>query len=256
MCDPRHPGPCPSSAAAPLQTRKSPSVTLDVHWRPVYFLRRATRRSRTPGDGDLPVMHVDANGFRGREVDKHIAARVRAVRPGLTELVERIVIFWLSSCPRSAAPASSVPAVRGRHRCRPTVCRPDPPGAPVPGAPGPLSEVMWPKKSETVTQRLDDEHYPLLHRPCCPRDGATPAYLRSLDEAKLLDPQHSGGGHHRLLRHELPAGRPGSGSSSTTAPPSRPRAASWSSRTSSTRRRRPSPTSATGEHPRSPGRAP
>ena len=33
--------------------------------------------------------------------------------------------------------------------------------------------------------------------------GTTPAFLRSLDEAKLLTPQRSEGGHRRYSRHQL-----------------------------------------------------
>ncbi|PXX66315.1 MerR-like DNA binding protein [Nocardia tenerifensis] len=33
--------------------------------------------------------------------------------------------------------------------------------------------------------------------------GATQAFLRSLDEAKLITPQRSSGGHRRYSRHQL-----------------------------------------------------
>jgi DNA-binding transcriptional MerR regulator len=33
--------------------------------------------------------------------------------------------------------------------------------------------------------------------------GTTPNFLRSLDEAKLIEPQRSPGGHRRYSRHQL-----------------------------------------------------
>ena len=33
--------------------------------------------------------------------------------------------------------------------------------------------------------------------------GTTPGFLRSLDEAKLIQPQRSAGGHRRYSRHQL-----------------------------------------------------
>jgi DNA-binding transcriptional MerR regulator len=60
------------------------------------------------------------------------------------------------------------------------------------------------QESEAVTQRLDDEHYPAYSMGrAAEMIGATPGFLRSLDEAKLLAPQRSGGGHRRYSRHEL-----------------------------------------------------
>jgi hypothetical protein len=77
------------------------------------------------------------------------------------------------------------------------------PGATGTGAPRP-SEVILARESEAVTQRLDDEHYPAYSiGRAAEMVGATPGFLRSLDEAKLLDPQRSGGGHRRYSRHEL-----------------------------------------------------
>ena len=60
------------------------------------------------------------------------------------------------------------------------------------------------RESEAVTQRLDDEHYPAYSiGRAADMVGATPGFLRSLDEAKLLDPERSGGGRRRYSRHEL-----------------------------------------------------
>ncbi|MDQ2589107.1 MerR family DNA-binding transcriptional regulator [Saccharothrix yanglingensis] len=33
--------------------------------------------------------------------------------------------------------------------------------------------------------------------------GTTPGFLRSLDEAKLIEPERSSGGHRRYSRHQL-----------------------------------------------------
>jgi DNA-binding transcriptional MerR regulator len=60
------------------------------------------------------------------------------------------------------------------------------------------------RESDAVTQRLEDEHYPAYSiGRAAEMIGATPGFLRSLDEVKLLDPQRSGGGHRRYSRHEL-----------------------------------------------------
>ncbi len=60
------------------------------------------------------------------------------------------------------------------------------------------------RESEAVTQRFDDEHYPAYSMGrAAEMIGVTPGFLRSLDEAKLLEPQRSTGGHRRYSRHEL-----------------------------------------------------
>jgi len=52
--------------------------------------------------------------------------------------------------------------------------------------------------------RFDDEHYPAYTMGrAAEMLGATPAFLRSLDEAKLIQPQRSAGGHRRYSRHQL-----------------------------------------------------
>jgi DNA-binding transcriptional MerR regulator len=51
---------------------------------------------------------------------------------------------------------------------------------------------------------LDDDHYPAYTMGrAAEMIGATPAFLRSLDEAKLLIPQRSQGGHRRYTRYQL-----------------------------------------------------
>lgn len=60
------------------------------------------------------------------------------------------------------------------------------------------------RESQAITKRFDDEHYPAYSMGRAAEIiGATPGFLRSLDEAKLLDPQRSRGGHRRYTRHEL-----------------------------------------------------
>ena len=52
--------------------------------------------------------------------------------------------------------------------------------------------------------KFDDEHYPAytMGRAAEMLD-TTPGFLRSLDEAKLIEPQRSAGGHRRYSRHQL-----------------------------------------------------
>lgn len=60
------------------------------------------------------------------------------------------------------------------------------------------------REPEAITERFDDEHYPAYSMGRAAEIiGATPGFLRSLDEAKLLNPQRSQGGHRRYTRHEL-----------------------------------------------------
>ncbi|BBX34635.1 merr family transcriptional regulator [Mycolicibacterium mageritense DSM 44476 = CIP 104973] len=52
--------------------------------------------------------------------------------------------------------------------------------------------------------KFDDEDYPAYSMGSAARIlGTTPAFLRSLDEANLLAPQRSAGGHRRYSRHQL-----------------------------------------------------
>jgi DNA-binding transcriptional MerR regulator len=56
----------------------------------------------------------------------------------------------------------------------------------------------------TTSGHLDDDHYPAYTMGrAAELIGATPGFLRSLDEAKLLTPQRSEGGHRRYSRHQL-----------------------------------------------------
>ena len=52
--------------------------------------------------------------------------------------------------------------------------------------------------------KIDDEDYPAYSMGSAARIlGTTPGFLRSLDEAKLLTPQRSEGGHRRYTRYQL-----------------------------------------------------
>jgi DNA-binding transcriptional MerR regulator len=52
--------------------------------------------------------------------------------------------------------------------------------------------------------RFEDEDYPAYSMGSAAKLlGTTPAFLRSLDEAKLLIPQRSDGGHRRYSRYQL-----------------------------------------------------
>ncbi|WP_264066704.1 helix-turn-helix domain-containing protein [Mycolicibacterium komossense] len=52
--------------------------------------------------------------------------------------------------------------------------------------------------------KIDDEDYPAYSMGSAARIlGTTPGFLRSLDEAKLLTPQRSDGGHRRYSRYQL-----------------------------------------------------
>jgi DNA-binding transcriptional MerR regulator len=55
-----------------------------------------------------------------------------------------------------------------------------------------------------AADRFDDEHYPAYTMGrAAEMLGATPAFLRTLDEAGLIEPQRSSGGHRRYSRHQL-----------------------------------------------------
>ena len=58
--------------------------------------------------------------------------------------------------------------------------------------------------TRTSSDRFDDEDYPAYTMGrAAEMLGATPGFLRSLDEAKLLNPQRSAGGHRRYSRYQL-----------------------------------------------------
>lgn len=56
----------------------------------------------------------------------------------------------------------------------------------------------------TRNDRLDDDHYPAYTMGrAAELIGATPGFLRSLDELRLFVPQRSPGGHRRYSRYQL-----------------------------------------------------
>ena len=61
-----------------------------------------------------------------------------------------------------------------------------------------------PDSPETPPTNLDDEDFPAYTMGrAAELLGATPGFLRSLDEAKLITPQRSEGGHRRYSRYQL-----------------------------------------------------
>jgi DNA-binding transcriptional MerR regulator len=57
---------------------------------------------------------------------------------------------------------------------------------------------------QTAADKFDDEHYPAYTMGrAAEMLGATPGFLRSLDDVKLLVPQRSPGGHRRYSRYQL-----------------------------------------------------
>ncbi|HEY0692489.1 MAG TPA: MerR family transcriptional regulator [Kribbella sp.] len=57
---------------------------------------------------------------------------------------------------------------------------------------------------QTAADKFDDDHYPAYTMGRAAEMLDTSAgFLRSLDEAKLIEPQRSTGGHRRYSRHQL-----------------------------------------------------
>jgi DNA-binding transcriptional MerR regulator len=55
-----------------------------------------------------------------------------------------------------------------------------------------------------ANDKIDDEDYPAYSMGSAAQIlGTTPGFLRSLDEARLLSPQRSEGGHRRYSRYQL-----------------------------------------------------
>ncbi|MDT5082143.1 MAG: hypothetical protein QOJ80_6780 [Mycobacterium sp.] len=58
--------------------------------------------------------------------------------------------------------------------------------------------------SSSANDKFDDEDYPAYSMGNAAQIlGTSPAFLRSLDEARLLTPQRSDGGHRRYSRYQL-----------------------------------------------------
>ncbi|MFE9325272.1 MerR family transcriptional regulator [Nocardia sp. NPDC052278] len=59
-------------------------------------------------------------------------------------------------------------------------------------------------ESPTANEKFDDDDYPAYTMGrAADLLGTTQAFLRSLDEAKLIVPQRSAGGHRRYSRYQL-----------------------------------------------------
>src|SRR3954462_8136241 len=57
---------------------------------------------------------------------------------------------------------------------------------------------------QSMADRFDDDDYPAYTMGrAAEMLGTTPAFLRSLGEAKLIEPQRSSGGHRRYSRYQL-----------------------------------------------------
>jgi DNA-binding transcriptional MerR regulator len=57
---------------------------------------------------------------------------------------------------------------------------------------------------QTTAEKFDDDHYPAYSMGRAAELLDTSAnFLRSLDEAKLIEPQRSAGGHRRYTRYQL-----------------------------------------------------
>ncbi|MEU4804022.1 MerR family transcriptional regulator [Actinosynnema sp. NPDC023587] len=65
--------------------------------------------------------------------------------------------------------------------------------------PGPLAP-----EAQTTAERFDDDDYPAYTMGrAAEMLGTSPGFLRSLDEANLIEPQRSAGGHRRYSRAQL-----------------------------------------------------
>jgi len=59
-------------------------------------------------------------------------------------------------------------------------------------------------QDKTTDDRFDDEHYPAYTMGgAAEMIGVTPAFLRSIEQARLFDATRSGGGHRRYSRYQL-----------------------------------------------------
>lgn len=57
---------------------------------------------------------------------------------------------------------------------------------------------------QTAADKFDDDHYPAYTMGrAAEMLNTTAGFLRSLDEAKLIEPQRSSGGHRRYSRYQL-----------------------------------------------------
>ncbi|HZE34495.1 MAG TPA: MerR family transcriptional regulator [Actinoallomurus sp.] len=60
------------------------------------------------------------------------------------------------------------------------------------------------RAEQSMADKFDDDDYPAYTMGrAAEMLGTTPGFLRSLDEAKLITPQRSPGGHRRYSRYQL-----------------------------------------------------
>lgn len=72
------------------------------------------------------------------------------------------------------------------------------------GIEGVVGETKDSSTEGSADERFDDESYPAYSMGSAAQIlGTTPGFLRSLDEAKLITPQRSEGGHRRYSRQQL-----------------------------------------------------
>ncbi len=76
-------------------------------------------------------------------------------------------------------------------------------GAAIPANDG-LTGIGHPNDTSHPNDKVDDDDYPAYNMGTAAQIlGTTPAFLRSLDEARLLTPKRPGGGHRRYSRSQL-----------------------------------------------------
>ncbi len=92
-------------------------------------------------------------------------------------------------------------AVRSEPRLRDTADKAEPAGeADIAGR----ADVLPATPGDVSGHRFDDEDYPAYSMGrAAEMLGVTPAFLRSLGTAKLIEPQRSEGGHRRYSRYQL-----------------------------------------------------
>jgi DNA-binding transcriptional MerR regulator len=99
---------------------------------------------------------------------------------------------------RLSAPGATGPSPFAKSRGSPG-------GPSVPGAPkGVVIQAKNGSADSNPNDKFDDDDYPAYSMGSAAQIlGTTPGFLRSLDEAKLLTPQRSEGGHRRYSRYQL-----------------------------------------------------
>ena len=99
---------------------------------------------------------------------------------------------------------SSGPATPGRGDYRAPGFRPFSASMVLGASKGVVAHTKNNSADSDPNDKFDDEDYPAYSMGSAARIlGTTPGFLRSLDEAKLLTPQRSEGGHRRYSRYQL-----------------------------------------------------